>query len=121
VAEIGRVLRIDGSKAEVYARGVRNTVGFDWDPRTHDLWFTDNGRDWLGDDIPSDDLNHAMAAGRNFGNPFCHEGDVPDPQFGNLGSCANAVPPMVKLGAHVEPRRRVQCQSYQHLRCRCGR
>ena len=96
-----RRIRPDGSKAEVYARGVRNTVGFAWDPRTHDLWFTDNGRDWLGDDIPSDELNHATAARQNFGYPFCHEGNIPDPQFGNLGSCANAVPPTIKLGAHV--------------------
>lgn len=99
-AQIRRI-RPDGSQAEVYAYGVRNTVGFDWDPRTRNLWFTDNGRDWLGEDVPSDELNHATAAGQNFGYPFCHEGDIPDPQFGKLGSCADAVPPAVKLGAHV--------------------
>jgi glucose/arabinose dehydrogenase len=96
-----RRMRPDGSEAEVYARGVRNTVGFDWDPVTKQLWFTDNGRDWLGDDLPSDELNHATAAGQHFGYPFCHQGDVPDPEFGTLGSCADAAPPVVKLGAHV--------------------
>jgi glucose/arabinose dehydrogenase len=99
-AQIRRI-RPDGSAAEVYARGVRNTVGFDWDPASGQLWFTDNGRDWLGDDLPSDELNHAAGPGLNFGYPFCHQGDTPDPEFGKLGSCADAVPPVVKLGAHV--------------------
>jgi glucose/arabinose dehydrogenase len=99
-AQIRRI-RPDGSAAEVYARGVRNTVGFDWDPQSAQLWFTDNGRDWLGDDLPSDELNHAAGPGLNFGYPFCHQGDTPDPEFGRLGTCADAVPPVVKLGAHV--------------------
>ncbi len=99
-AQIRRI-RPDGSAAEVYARGVRNSVGFDWDPVSGQLWFTDNGRDWLGDDLPSDELNHAAGPGLNFGYPFCHQGDTPDPEFAGLGSCADAVPPDVKLGAHV--------------------
>jgi glucose/arabinose dehydrogenase len=99
-AQIRRI-RADGSGAEVYARGVRNTVGFDWNPATRELWFTDNGRDWLGNDLPGDELNRATALGQHFGYPFCHQGDTPDPEFGKLGSCANAVPPVVKLGAHV--------------------
>jgi glucose/arabinose dehydrogenase len=71
----------DGSGLEVFARGLRNSVGFDWDPRTRELWFTDNGRDQLGDDVPPDTLNHAPRAGLRFGFPYCHAG-VPDPEFG---------------------------------------
>ncbi len=99
-AQIRRI-KPDGSAAEVYARGVRNTVGFDWDPATHQLWFTDNGRDWLGDDLPDDELNHATAAGQHFGYPFCHQGDTPDPEFGKLGHCSDAVPPAARLGPHT--------------------
>ena len=99
-AQIRRI-KPDGSAAEVYARGVRNTVGFDWDPRTKQLWFTDNGRDLMGDDMPSDELNRATAPGQHFGYPFCHQGDTADPQFAQLGNCADAVPPVAKLGAHV--------------------
>lgn len=101
--EHGQIRRIrpDGSASEVYARGVRNTVGFDWDPRTKQLWFTDNGRDMLGDDLPADELNHATAEGQHFGYPFCHQGDTPDPELGRLGACSKAVPPALKLGAHV--------------------
>src|ERR1700704_41572 len=72
----------DGSGLEVYARGVRNSVGFDWHPQTKELWFTDNGGDNLGDDVPDDELNHAPRPGLHFGYPYCHAGDVPDPQFG---------------------------------------
>ena len=67
---------------EVFARGVRNTVGFDWHPTTRELWFTDNGRDNLGDDTPGDELNRAPKAGMHFGYPFCHEGKIADPEFG---------------------------------------
>jgi glucose/arabinose dehydrogenase len=91
----------DGSDYEVFAHGVRNTVGFDWDPRTKQLWFTDNGRDLLGDDIPSDKLNHAPTAGMDFGYPYCHEGDIADPEFGARHPCSEFTPPAVKLGAHV--------------------
>jgi glucose/arabinose dehydrogenase len=93
-------IRPDGSGYEVFARGIRNSVGFDWQPQTKDLWFTDNGRDHLGDDLPSDELNHAARAGMNFGFPYCHQGDVPDPEFGRRG-CAGFTPPAVKLGPHV--------------------
>ena len=86
---------------EIYARGVRQSVGMAFHPVTHQLWFTDNGRDWMGDDMPSDKLNHATAMGQNFGYPFCHQGDTPDPQFGKYWSCAEFVPPALKLGAHV--------------------
>ncbi|HJU86451.1 MAG TPA: PQQ-dependent sugar dehydrogenase [Gemmatimonadota bacterium] len=91
----------DGSGYETVARGVRNTVGFDWDPATGELWFTDNGRDELGDDVPSDELNAAPRAGMHFGYPFCHQGDVPDPEFGDRRRCAEFEPPAWKLGAHV--------------------
>ena len=91
----------DGSGLEVYAHGVRNTVGFDWDPRTGALWFTDNGRDWLGDDSPSDELNRATDKGMHFGYPFCHAGNVMDPEFGDRRPCNELVPPMQNLGPHV--------------------
>jgi glucose/arabinose dehydrogenase len=90
-----------GSAPEIYARGVRNTVGFDWHPRTHELWFTDNGRDMLGDDLPPDELNHAPKAGLHFGFPYCHGGDVPDPKFGAGHPCSQYQPPAQKLGPHV--------------------
>src|SRR5262249_37328498 len=79
-ASISRV-SIDGKKSEVYARGIRNTVGFDWDKKGN-LFFTDNGRDWLGDDQPNDELNIATKQGQHFGYPFCHEGSISDPEFG---------------------------------------
>jgi glucose/arabinose dehydrogenase len=94
-------LKPDGSAMEVFARGVRNSVGFDWDPVTRELWFTDNGRDMMGDDVPPDELNHAPQAGMHFGFPYCHGGDVPDPEFGARHKCAEFTPPAQKFGAHV--------------------
>ncbi len=91
----------DGSAMEVFASGIRNSVGFDWDPRTKELWFTDNGRDMMGDDMPSDELNHAPKAGMHFGYPYCHQGDTPDPEFGARRKCPEFTPPAQKLGAHV--------------------
>jgi glucose/arabinose dehydrogenase len=91
----------DGKTREIFARGVRNTVGFDWHPRTHALWFTDNGRDEMGDDVPDDELNVAARSGKDFGFPYCHAGDVPDPEFGEQRSCDAFVAPQAKLGAHV--------------------
>ena len=91
----------DGSGYEVFARGVRNSVGFDWDPRTKELWFTDNGRDMLGDDLPSDELNHAPKPDMHFGYPYCHQGDTADPDFGRKRACSEFAPPVVKLGPHV--------------------
>ena len=86
---------------EVVARGVRNSVGFDWSPIDSSLWFTDNGRDMLGDDLPSDELNHVLKPGQHFGYPYCHQGDTPDPEFGAKRKCEEFVAPVVKLGAHV--------------------
>lgn len=91
----------DGTGLEVFARGVRNTVGFDWHPETKTLWFTDNGRDWLGDDVPPDELNHAPRKGLHFGFPYCHGGDISDPEFGEKHACEEFVPPAMKLGPHV--------------------
>jgi glucose/arabinose dehydrogenase len=91
----------DGSGFEAFASGVRNTVGFDWHPETGELWFTDNGRDRLGDDVPADELNAAPRPGLHFGYPFCHQGDVADPEFGNRRRCDEFEPPAWKLGAHV--------------------
>ncbi len=98
-----RRMKPDGTDNEVYATGIRNSVGFDWDPATHDLWFTDNGRDLLGDDMPPDELNHATGPGRNFGYPYCHGGDLPDPGLGARHPCSEFDPPAQKLGAHVAP------------------
>jgi glucose/arabinose dehydrogenase len=99
-AQIRRIIA-DGSGMEVFAEGVRNTVGLTFHPDTGDLWFTDNGRDLLGDDLPGDKLNHAPKAGMHFGYPYCHQGDTPDPEFGEGKSCDNYSPPALILGAHV--------------------
>jgi glucose/arabinose dehydrogenase len=94
-------MKPDGSALEVFARGIRNTVGFDWHPQTKELWFTDNGRDWLGDNAPPDELNHAPRPGLHFGYPYCHSGDLADPDFGKKRSCSEFVAPAQKLGSHV--------------------
>jgi glucose/arabinose dehydrogenase len=99
-AMIGR-MDPDGSHYEVVARGIRDSVGFAWHPATHELWFTDNGRDLLGDDVPDDELNRAPRAGLDFGFPYCHADAVADPQFGAGHPCSAFTPPVVKLGAHV--------------------
>jgi glucose/arabinose dehydrogenase len=99
-ASIAR-MKPDGTGLEIFARGIRNTVGFDWHPETKALWFTDNGRDWLGDDRPPDELNAAPEAGLHFGYPFCHGGDIPDPEFGERLGCDEFAPPAMKLGSHV--------------------
>lgn len=85
----------------VYAKGVRNSVGFDWHPLTKELWFTDNGRDYLGDDSPADELNRAPKRGLHFGFPYCHAGKVVDPDFGKNKSCASYQAPVQELGPHV--------------------
>ena len=96
-------MNADGSGREVVARGVRNSVGFTWHPRTRELWFTDNGRDMLGDDVPPCELNRLSKPGEHFGFPFCHGTDVRDPQFGQLGRCETITRPVQSLGAHVAP------------------
>jgi len=94
-------MNADGSGLETVARGVRNSVGFDWSPVDQALWFTDNGRDMLGDDLPADELDRVTRIGQHFGFPFCHQGDTPDPEFGKQRACSEFSPPAVKLGAHV--------------------
>jgi len=94
-------LQPDGSAFEVFAHGVRNTVGFDWHPATGVLWFTDNGRDWLGDDAPPDELNRAPEPGLHFGYPFRHGRAIVDPEFGDRAGNRAFVPPAIELGPHV--------------------
>ncbi|MGB5402525.1 MAG: PQQ-dependent sugar dehydrogenase, partial [Robiginitalea sp.] len=78
----------DGSNREVYANGVRNTVGFTWHPETGELWFTDNGRDMMGDDVPPCELNRVSESGQHFGYPFCHGGTIADPEYGDQRPCS---------------------------------
>jgi glucose/arabinose dehydrogenase len=94
-------LNLQTKEFQTYARGVRNTVGFDWHPITRELWFTDNGRDWLGDELPADELNRAPRPGLHFGFPYCHQGDLQDPEFGRNRKCSEFEPPARNLGPHV--------------------
>ncbi len=95
-----RRLNLDGSGAEPYALGVRNSVGFDWHPLTKELYFTDNGRDWLSEDLPEDELNRVTKIGQHFGFPYCHQGDFTDRETGWGRSCEEFVKPVAKLGPH---------------------
>jgi len=99
----GTITRMDpdGSNREIVAHGVRNTVGFTWHPDTNELWFTDNGRDMMGDDVPPGELNKLTEVGQHFGYPFCHGGTVKDPEFGDQRPCSDFVAPVQPLGAHV--------------------
>jgi len=94
-------MNADGSGLETVARGVRNSVGFDWSPVDKALWFTDTGRDWLGDDLPADELNRVARTGQHFGFPYCHQGNSPDPEYGARRPCSEFVAPAAMLGAHV--------------------
>ncbi len=102
--EYARIYRIDvnGTSKEEVAQGVRNTVGFDFHPVSKELWFTDNGRDMLGDDIPPCEVNRLTQAGQNFGFPFCHGKNIQDPEFGRK-ECSAFTPPVIELRAHVAP------------------
>ena len=99
------IMRMDanGSNLETFARGIRNSVGFDWHPQTNELWFNDHGRDWMGDDMPSDELNRAPKPDMHFGYPYCHQGDTPDPEYGAKYNCKDFTPPALKQGGHVAP------------------
>jgi glucose/arabinose dehydrogenase len=90
-------------EAEIVAIGVRNSVGGDVDPRTGQYWFTENARDWISDNGPSDKLNRVGKLGAHYGYPYCHQGDMLDPKYGKGRSCSEFVPPAAKLGAHVAP------------------
>lgn len=96
-------MKPDGSGLETFARGIRNTVGFTWHPQTGEMWFNDHGRDMMGDDMPSCELNVASKPGMHFGFPYCHQGDTPDPEYGRKGNCADFTPPVLKQGGHVAP------------------
>ena len=93
----------DGTGMEIVHSGIRNTVGFTWHPDTKNLWFTDNGRDDFGDDRPNCELNHAKKDFQHFGFPYCHEGDIPDPEFGKGKNCDDYIKPVAKMGPHVAP------------------
>lgn len=101
--EFGTILRsrLDGSGKEVFARGIRNSVGFDWHPQTRELWFTDNGQDELGLQRPNDELNRVSKPGEHFGFPYCHDRDIADPEFGGKHACSEFTAPTFGLGAHV--------------------
>ncbi len=93
----------DGSGREIYANGIRNTVGFTWHPETKEIWFTDNGRDMMGDNIPPCELNRAPQAGMHFGYPYCHGATIKDPEFGSKKPCSDFTVPAKPLGPHVAP------------------
>lgn len=101
-ASITRI-NVDNPTPEIVANGIRNTVGFDWDPETGKLWFTDNGRDMMGDDIPPCELNVITNNNQHFGFPFCHGGEILDPKFGKEKLCSDYSGPVWKFGAHVAP------------------
>lgn len=102
---VSQIRRVDPKtgNAELVALGVRNSVGGDVDPRSGKYWFTENARDWMGDDSPSDKLNMISKLGEHFGYPYCHQGDIPDPKFAMGHKCSEFTPPVVKLGDHVAP------------------
>ena len=102
---VSQIRRVDPKtgNAEIYALGVRNSVGGDVDPRTGKYWFTENARDWISDDLPSDKLNVINKIGEHFGYPYCHQGDLPDPKFAMGHKCSEFSPPAYNLGAHVAP------------------
>lgn len=95
-------IKLDGSDLQVIASGVRNTVGFDFDPKDGSIWFTDNGRDWFSEELPNDELNHITQPGKqHFGFPYCHQGNIPDPEFGWGKDCNDYVKPAALLGPHA--------------------
>lgn len=99
-AQIRRI-DLDGKNMEVVAKGVRNTVGFDWHPVSKQLYFGDNARDWASEDLPEDELNRVTKVGQHFGAPFCYQGDFLDPEFGWGRACSEFEKPIAKMGAHT--------------------
>jgi glucose/arabinose dehydrogenase len=102
-ASTGHYRRVDPKTgaAEIVALGVRNSVGGAVDPRSGQLWFTDNGRDWVSDDLPNDEVNRVSKIGEHFGYPYCHQGDLADPKYGNERKCSEFTPPVYKQGPHI--------------------
>ena len=101
--EYGIIMSVnaDGSGKEIVARGIRNSVGFDWHPQTRELWFVDQGQDNLGPLAPQEKLNRLSKKGENFGFPYCYDGDKPNPEFGNKRMCSEFSPPAFGLGSHT--------------------
>ncbi len=95
-----RRINLDGTGAEVVARGVRHSVGFDWNPVNKQLYFSDNGRDWLSEDVPQDELNRVTKVGEHFGAPYCYQGNILDPEFGWGHSCNDYTAPVALTGPH---------------------
>ncbi len=99
-----RSIKLDGSDEQVVARGIRNTVGFDFNPKNRQLYFTDNNRDWFSEDLPNGELNRITQPGKqHFGFPYCHQGNIADPEFGWGHNCKDYTPPIALLGPHVAP------------------
>jgi glucose/arabinose dehydrogenase len=96
-----RRLNLDGTGAEVVAYGVRHSLGFDWHPETKQMYFTDNGRDWMSEDVPEDELNRVTKVGEDFGAPYCYQGNIPDSEFGWGHSCSEFTPPVGLMGPHA--------------------
>ena len=96
-----RRVNLDGSGMETIAQGIRNTVGFDWHPTSKELYFTDNSRDWMSEDLPNDELNRMTKVGQHFGSPFCYQGNLPDQEFGWGRKCEEFTPPIALLGPHT--------------------
>jgi glucose/arabinose dehydrogenase len=96
-------MNLDGTGMESVVKGMRNTVGFDWHPKTKELWFGDNQRDWLSEDMPPDELNRVTKQGQHFGFPYCHGGVMTDPQLGWGKSCGDYVKPVLLIGPHAAP------------------
>jgi glucose/arabinose dehydrogenase len=95
-----RRINLDGTGAEVVAKGVRHSVGFDWNPVNKQLYFSDNGRDWMSEDVPQDKLNRVTKVGEDFGAPYCYQGNIPDPEFGWGHKCSEFTPPVALTGPH---------------------
>ena len=96
-----RRVNLDGSGMETIAQGIRNTVGFDWHPTSKELYFTDNSRDWMSEDLPNDELNRMTKVGQHFGSPFCYQGNLPDQEFGWGRKCEEFTPPIALMGPHT--------------------
>jgi glucose/arabinose dehydrogenase len=96
-----RRVNLDGTGMETIAMGIRNTVGFDWHPVSKEMYFTDNGRDWMSEDLPNDELNRMTKVGQHFGSPYCYQGNVPDQEFGWGRKCDEFTPPIALMGPHV--------------------
>ena len=100
-----QIVRVDPKNGvlETVVKGVRNSVGMAFHPNTKEMWFTNHGRDWMGEDMPNDTLHRVAKKGMHFGYPYCHQGDTLDPDLGKGRTCAEFTPPALKLGAHIAP------------------